>query len=56
MSRDYHVSAALTAALFLGACGTEAPYADNVALGPTLELAASGAGNPTTAIDRTTDS
>jgi len=54
MSRDYHVSAALTAALFLGACGTEAPYADNVALGPTLELAASGAGNPTTAIDRTT--
>lgn len=54
MSRRYHASAVLLAALTAAACGVGEAGVGEDDLGPTLELASSGASNPTTAVDSET--
>ncbi len=51
MSRRKRTSAVLIAALTAAACGVGESGMGEAELGPTLELASSGASNPTTAID-----
>jgi hypothetical protein len=54
MSRRHNVPAVLLTALAIAACGTTDSSFTDATFGPVHELAASGAGNPTTAIDPAT--
>jgi hypothetical protein len=54
MSRRYHISAVLLAALTAAACSVGDAGVGEADLGPTLELASSEASNPTTAVDPAT--